>query len=900
MPQDQMGDSHIKPLGERSTALLEAIREFISQLSREPANTVLELRGKHEAARKLETAERIELSLDQYLRKEAQLFYVGLVGIFSAGKSSLINALLSLDSTVHARKTDLHPTDTGLTLITHPKNENYLYPMLRQQTGKVNVRPYFIESSWLEDVVLVDSPGSGDQPFFEEMVQDFLPVCDLLLYLIPSTHPLDKAEIPLFDLLLSRLHFIPIKIVISRANEFAVPGGGKDSLDADKLAAFRSRFVSRLREYLHRASLGQDRIKEEDLTFVDSPTGLNVEELRNEIFLHKDALSIDDRTTAHLNRLAFYDTSFGQIHSYFREIAAQKQRHAHSFVEGSREKIERYDEVVSLVDRQMPPAWILFVDDLRQRQKDLIERSRPTSTVYQATLWAEAPRTGFRATLDGAIARAVENAVSAVTGAIQTDVQTQLMDYCSKFIAEFSQEPASLARNLPSTLEVNLAPKDISSALRIDTPLYIDSLVVEQSAAGRIIDTVLTDARVKVQSVQGRINSVISTDSFMPAVEKERAAMRANVERFLKQVEIYLGAVTTMGQSGLVAELGLVKDFSRLTQPMLDPEKEEFVKEVETAIFLDFENFQQAFRLKLRNIDEQLKPLRTELTDISLKNTDIKVAIPSPIFLKNACEQEALDAQRRMFQSVASRTLGVVGDIRAETLALSLRNSDDEAARIKRIALIWSGAVAVEVTMISWAAIATWMSDALRSFPYFNQVLGAALGAVAVGLTTFLVKKMLKERRAVKAGARQNLLQKSRAIAASKLDELQKQVKQEKPNLEAFKQAVLSALKWEVSMALTDVEARGGSDIFARATNLYNAACEQEKRLSDAIAGFGSAVVDHFSSTKAHVEKLLELSARIKASKITPSFELLERTSQTLTEIEQNLTAVRRGPIIVQ
>src|SRR5207302_730048 len=92
----------------------------------------------------------------------------------------------------------LHPTDKWITLITHPANESLVIGMARE--GKMAVRVAFHNHELLRHVVLTDTPGSGDPQLLSEMVRDFLPVCDLLLYFINPTSPLDEAELPLLNL----------------------------------------------------------------------------------------------------------------------------------------------------------------------------------------------------------------------------------------------------------------------------------------------------------------------------------------------------------------------------------------------------------------------------------------------------------------------------------------------------------------------------------------------------------------------------------------------------------------------------------------------------------------------------------------------------------------------------
>ena len=79
---------------------------------------VLELESNAQTARHLDLLLRIRYSLTQYTERGKDLLYVGLMGHFSAGKTSTINSLLNSN-----RSVALNPTDKDITLITHKNNK---------------------------------------------------------------------------------------------------------------------------------------------------------------------------------------------------------------------------------------------------------------------------------------------------------------------------------------------------------------------------------------------------------------------------------------------------------------------------------------------------------------------------------------------------------------------------------------------------------------------------------------------------------------------------------------------------------------------------------------------------------------------------------------------------------
>src|SRR5688572_10187325 len=92
-------------------AILKGLRELETVLANPLAKEVLDLEHNTDAAQQGIFLVRIRKSLEQYLDRSRSLFYVGMIGHFSSGKSSSINSLLSLWQTKDERPTTLNPTD---------------------------------------------------------------------------------------------------------------------------------------------------------------------------------------------------------------------------------------------------------------------------------------------------------------------------------------------------------------------------------------------------------------------------------------------------------------------------------------------------------------------------------------------------------------------------------------------------------------------------------------------------------------------------------------------------------------------------------------------------------------------------------------------------------------------
>ena len=101
---------------------LESLANFLENPLARDALDLAEKTGRAQTHAHYDLLRRIRKSLSQYLKRHGDLFYVGLLGHYSSGKSSTINSLLQLWSTQNERPTDQNPTDTTITLITQEDN----------------------------------------------------------------------------------------------------------------------------------------------------------------------------------------------------------------------------------------------------------------------------------------------------------------------------------------------------------------------------------------------------------------------------------------------------------------------------------------------------------------------------------------------------------------------------------------------------------------------------------------------------------------------------------------------------------------------------------------------------------------------------------------------------------
>jgi predicted GTPase len=230
-------------------SILAGIQKLEEYLQDKIVRESLELDRNAETSKYSDLLSRLKLILTQYTEREKNLVYVGFMGHFSTGKSSTINSLLGLKKgSPESRRVDLNPVDQSITLITHDKNRDSLLNITKESL--VSIRSSFIENDFLENVVIADTPGTGDPILVHAIAQDFLPMCDLIVYFFSSTSALGSADISLLKEKSLELPFIPIKFVITRADEFRKDRKTEvspDNFDNSKAQDFLNELGQRIR-----------------------------------------------------------------------------------------------------------------------------------------------------------------------------------------------------------------------------------------------------------------------------------------------------------------------------------------------------------------------------------------------------------------------------------------------------------------------------------------------------------------------------------------------------------------------------------------------------------------------------------------------------------------------------
>jgi len=278
--------------------LLELLERTLAEIT-DPQKSLAEIvRDNKRANESHHELQRMHAALKTYLDTDPRLRYVALVGAFSSGKTATINNLVDVAGTDQARPEDTDPVDEKLTLCAHRSNEESLLATLLKSHWDTD--KFFHHADALSDIIFVDTPGSGDPKVRTDIVHNFLPICDTVVYCFNATNPLNSNDLPILRELNEVLQHTDFFYVYTRADNVYKKSENKpltpDNFDEEKALRQRDTFVARLTEALSHVAA-----RPAELFFIGNTNKFGVDLLKKRILAPPG-----DVTTLGLQKLGFF------------------------------------------------------------------------------------------------------------------------------------------------------------------------------------------------------------------------------------------------------------------------------------------------------------------------------------------------------------------------------------------------------------------------------------------------------------------------------------------------------------------------------------------------------------------------------------------------------------------
>lgn len=867
------------------------INTLLELLSTKLIKQSLEIGLAHASSENYDLLNRLERSIDQYIKRDKNLFYVGLMGNFSSGKSSTINSILSLWGTPDERKGNQNPTDTGITLITNKKNKDYVINSVRG--GRVPVIVTSVEDrTLLENIVIIDTPGFGDPSTLEEVVRDSLPLCDLIVYCFSGGAPLTTSDIPLLKEKEKNLKEIPTLFVVTRASEFkanALEKVSDSNLDKSKAIEILTGLAARMKITFVSYDLSAD-----DFILIDNLDLYNVNHLINTLLEKSNPINMDNVIKLHSHKVNYFIRVSGEIKSFFLNNINDQLTTIEEFVKKAEKNIQEYDEQTKIGTDTLNESFRYISKTVVQVLDGAINeniRVRDLLSTPQEFINIEIVKEWKKEVLDS-----IERIYSKEMYEIKNTVTNQLYDIKEKAKQEIYN--LSLAGTSISKTVFNEKFDELNHNLvyTINTEfLFYQWYFNIFTKIKRFLEVEKKVSIVKnIESIQNRIRLKSPLDSIQKNIIDANKSLSVVFKSYDDAVKIYRVAALANETKMFIKKLGLSEEFDTLdSSPInIDDAKESAFSQ----IFKPYEAYINNFKIGCTSLEERLKSIKVNLHNFDLDNSESKIVV-----LQDQILIEFQEVVNKSINDLKSKMkvfyLDKIDSIQSTILEREIAK-DKELAKLEKLQNIYY------VKKIIPAFLLLLMTFSLfYFFPKYNlfQQLNTAqqwLFGIIVNFSSFLFSILYAKRKdrypTAKLHLESSFHENNKELINKVIDEEYFNVKEKNiSNLIDMIRIESSSLTSKNMVSLLSMDING---ILLKNHDLIVA---NEKELRSVISSYTTLLenlkqilISIFSNQKNNKDILFEQSIEIKRKRINPSFELLFSTKTRISDVKTKIEVV--------
>lgn len=869
----------------QAEAISVGLQRLQELLENPVATSALELGKNAIAAREYDVLKRLHRSLVQYLQRNGNLLYVGVLGHFSAGKSSTINSLLGTWGTKRERITDLNPTDTTITLITREKNSPSLFGVIRE--GHVTIRLEPVECELLNEMVLVDTPGTGDPQFIEEVARDFLPICDIILFVFSAASPLDKSDVPLLLELHKRLAFIPIHFVVTRADELRENPNApisEENINSQKVERFLNGVVARVNTLL-----SPQVYLTTSFSLIDNRSQFRVEQLKALLRSRCNSSSPQAHVSMHLNKLHYYRSGAKSMRMFFSTVLEKKLLELTKIVEAAQRNIERYHQLVQISNSNLTKTWMEHAAAIKSAGARALELVQPLATLPQDC-------TGFRSVtmkrtdLVAELARNAKYHATSIASSLRAEVNGALQERLYEVQKQLNATPL---QDLSAEVHGDVRAPHIPSP-----PLKeIQSAASSHHRAQELRDTQADALRDAITSVRHSLSTLHDqADQRAPlcsAAERVQAAtesLKTDLNQFFQNVELYRSGVFSHATKESIATLGIGAKLDALETEFTEADKEEFSRTASTDLFPGAQALVDSATAHSLDLGRKAIELLDTCRSIRIERPEGNLEDLESLFASER-DQLAVSLQAGLQSEVDRFCSGI--SIELANLIVEAKSRCDSDLDVLRRARLKRYSIAFVVTGIAFAVASFayyhlgWPAPKTFSGQAFLN-LGCGLLVELVALSALKFKENVPK---LLAHTREHLHAKLQADVKQAVENQVKSL-----SLNSLNEHALSTRLANIYSRAVDLPSPAW---YSRATGTLDAIRQLAAKYSDLRKTYVE-LVDHvrqdalqyFEDSSRNLSVLNQVAGRIKEKAIEPSFELLKATRGELSSVKTEVDAI--------
>ena len=864
--------------------IADGLANLKEALSQPLARKVLELDTSLESGRNSDQLIRLERSLLQYLERKGDLLYVGLMGHFSSGKSSTINSLLGLWNSEGARAVDLNPTDKAITLITDPANSKALIGLKKE--GSIPVRTDFVKHDLLKNIVVADTPGSGDPLLVNEMVRDFLPVCDIILYFLSAATPLTEADTPMLKAKTKELRFIPMKFVVTRGDEFR----RDKSIPVSEINFQREQFDQFINQILVRIGkvLGAELDKNQDFMVIDNRSHYNINQLTEFLLAQSDIQDSSKRIAMHGHKVDYFISYSHQIQSYFGSLIAQKAEVLRRIVEQARANIARYQDKVQITNNKLTESWIKNHSSMDELRSDLI---RKLSDSKQGLILEENPLDDEKLRpWKGMIVREIDSSSRQHLSEIVRQLEVRAVQILSSSFQD-------LKKTLHETDIDNLKISELEHFRGVDVDIEVKSLNLnlpftlrkQLEECPEILNAIVRDnysaVSTGLNSLHSRLVALQPLEDLQKIVHRSIESLEDDIKAYFDNVHVYRSGVFALQVRESIGKLGIESELDEIESEFQDDFKEKIMIDAKSQIFPQANILIPKYGLKLKEILEECKQQREIVRSYELKHE--RTAIPAPV---STYDQESWASVLKEYGKSVNEHLGLIlrktytnlGNTLGEYYSSLRTLAIGRKKRLRTVTLTTGGVVLMAYLIYRFF---NYVPEQTLTLIVVTGVVSNLLGdLIGYGIGKFTDKsrdrivslqKGFERRLFIECDKIMDIELQAFRLTDLNSDSIMEFIRRTWTNqMQAFTTEILGS-----RLSIDHKQVRGFVQQYSELVNKYSAIGDEMSK----------GLMSYFRNIDSNLSKLQNISRSISTVAIEPSFKLLDKTHQDLQGVSETI-----------
>lgn len=868
-------------------SLLERARVLKTLIEGPLENKVLEVELNSQSYTNKELLLRLIRSLDQYVNKKDHLIYLGFLGHYSSGKSSTINNLFGLLNTDKERSVGLNPTDKAITLLTSSKNSNDLIFMTRE-SSIVPVRTDLLDQLEFPNVVIADTPGSGDPQVVNEMIQDFLPICDYILYFIPSTNPMDQADLPLLEQKTHRLSFIPLKFVITRTDEFRLDKTKpitSDNINIPKKDQFIGQLISRIKEIIK-----TDKLSLEDFIFIDNEYNYGLADLKSQIKKWSESIDSETAINIHSAKVLYYKSSFETILKYFISILNGKLERSKDFLKAANENIKRFDKSIELNNEKLKTLWarsdVTFRDALAEETRRLNEQKIKLNPhpIANGDLTS-----GERRYIKSSIDDIVKGYSGFLISEHNISLRSQIREV-KKIIHHAISDGIILTGNISPFFPGVITLNSSSQNLDVDFSKLNEYLKGYQKKATEYVKDRRAFVRTKIITVKGVLSQQSLVSAITSLYQDGKKIISENFDQYFEKVNMYRSAVTSRNTKESIEKLRIGTQLDDLEDDFSDEYMTKNKQRANETVYFSNEQKIAAYMRDSEVIDRMLGEMRNTLDDLNLNpSVQLPALEREPVdvsTISNSLRNQAQIEVNKIYQKKLSSVLEQ-HDAHYQQYEINSRNLRKERkSRIFR----WCGIVTV-FAILTYLALR--FSQIIKPNSLTLDVLITIATATFFNGLTYLYGILKLDIKRIVSSKKQEFIAQQRSFLHREFNEdFWDELVKKGIDIKDVQSSLLSTAvtqKMNSGLIAIDSAYQPILDHIQKMNDDVIAQIIQYQSISEVFYTQHSAI---FKSVDDNISEIDSITKRIKQTAIKPSFDLIKETTDDLEVVKEKIEEI--------